>query len=53
VTRDQRTKVAERLDVGGPDAIVGELSMMDGRPRSACVVAIADCSLSFVSQAKF
>src|SRR5712692_5631640 len=34
-------------------AIVGELSMIDGRPRSASVVAIADCSLSFVSRAKF
>jgi CRP/FNR family cyclic AMP-dependent transcriptional regulator len=37
----------------GPDAIVGELSMIDGRPRSASVVAIADCSLSFVSRARF
>ena len=37
----------------GPSAIVGELSMIDGRPRSASVVAIADCSLSFVSRAKF
>src|SRR5258705_9485034 len=37
----------------GPDAIVGELSMIDGGPRSASVVAIADCSLSFVSRAKF
>lgn len=37
----------------GPDAIVGELSMIDGRPRSASVVAISDCSLSFVSRAKF
>jgi CRP/FNR family cyclic AMP-dependent transcriptional regulator len=37
----------------GPGAIVGELSLIDGRPRSASVVAIADCSLSFVSRAKF
>src|SRR6478736_683739 len=37
----------------GPDAIVGELSMIDGGPRSAAVVAIADCSLSFLSRAKF
>ena len=37
----------------GPNAIVGELSMIDGRPRSASVVAIADCSLSFVSLDKF
>jgi CRP/FNR family cyclic AMP-dependent transcriptional regulator len=37
----------------GPNAIVGELSIIDGEPRSASVVAIADCSLSFVSQARF
>jgi CRP-like cAMP-binding protein len=37
----------------GPNAIVGELSMIDGRPRSASVVAIVDCSLSFVSRARF
>jgi CRP/FNR family transcriptional regulator, cyclic AMP receptor protein len=37
----------------GPDAIVGELSMIDGGPRSASVVAIADCTLSFLSRAKF
>jgi CRP-like cAMP-binding protein len=37
----------------GPDAIVGELSMIDGGPRSASVIAIADCSLSFLSRAKF
>lgn len=37
----------------GPGAIVGELSMIDGGPRSTSVVAVADCSLSFVSRAKF
>jgi CRP/FNR family transcriptional regulator, cyclic AMP receptor protein len=37
----------------GPDAIVGELSMIDGGPRSASVVAISECSLSFLSRAKF
>ena len=37
----------------GPDAIVGELSMIDRGPRSASVIAIADCSLSFLSRAKF
>src|SRR5258705_5656973 len=37
----------------GPDAIVGELSMIDGRPRSASVIAIADCSLCFVSRTRF
>jgi CRP/FNR family cyclic AMP-dependent transcriptional regulator len=37
----------------GPDAIVGELSMIDGRPRSASVIAIADCSVSFISRTRF
>jgi CRP/FNR family transcriptional regulator len=37
----------------GPPAVVGELSMIDGGPRSASVVAISDCSLLFVSQDKF
>src|SRR5262245_9642099 len=27
----------------GPGAIVGELSMIDGGPRSASVIAVADC----------
>ena len=39
--------------VAGPNAIVSELSMIDGRPPSPSVVAIADCSLSFVSRDKF
>jgi CRP/FNR family cyclic AMP-dependent transcriptional regulator len=37
----------------GPNVIVGEISMIDGGPRSASVIAIADCSLSFLSRAKF
>ncbi|HKT85077.1 MAG TPA: Crp/Fnr family transcriptional regulator [Novosphingobium sp.] len=37
----------------GPGAIVGELSMIDGEPRAASVVAVADTALSFVSRAKF
>ena len=37
----------------GPHAVVGELSMIDGGPRSASVVAISDCSLLFVSRDKF
>jgi CRP/FNR family transcriptional regulator, cyclic AMP receptor protein len=34
----------------GPGAIVGELSMIDGLPRSASVVAMRDCVLRFVSR---
>src|ERR1700678_3106580 len=37
----------------GPGAIVGELSMIDGRPRSASVVAVRAAKLSFLSRAAF
>ena len=37
----------------GPGAIVGELSMIDGLPRSATVVAVRDAQLSFLSRAAF
>jgi len=37
----------------GPDAVVGELSMIDGGSRSASVIAIAECSLSFLGRANF
>ena len=37
----------------GPGAIVGELSMFDGLPRSASVVAMRDCVLLFVSREAF
>ena len=37
----------------GPGTIVGELSMIDGLPRSASVVAVRDSLLSFVRRAAF
>ncbi len=37
----------------GPGAIVGELSMIDGLPRSASVVAMRDTSLSFLTRSAF
>ncbi len=37
----------------GPGAIVGELSIIDGLPRSASVVAVRDSALSFLSRAAF
>jgi CRP/FNR family cyclic AMP-dependent transcriptional regulator len=37
----------------GPGAIVGELSMIDGLPRSASIVAMRDCVLRFVSRQAF
>jgi CRP-like cAMP-binding protein len=41
------------LAIVGANSVVGELSMIDGRPRSASVAAIRDCSLSFISRAAF
>jgi CRP-like cAMP-binding protein len=41
------------LDVLGPGAIVGELSMIDGAPRSTAVYALRDTELSFISRATF
>jgi CRP-like cAMP-binding protein len=37
----------------GAGAIVGELSVIDGRPRSASVVAVRDTALNFLSRAAF
>jgi CRP-like cAMP-binding protein len=37
----------------GPSAVVGELSMIDGLPRSASVVAVRPAVLSFLSSAAF
>jgi CRP-like cAMP-binding protein len=45
---------AERiLAVLGPGSIVGDLAMIDGRPRSASVTALRECKLRFVSRSAF
>jgi len=41
------------LAILGPGALVGELSLIDGAPRSASVTAIRDSTLSFVTRAAF
>jgi len=41
------------LAVLGAGAVVGEVAMIDGRPRSATVQAVRDCVLTFVSRAAF
>ena len=41
------------LAILGPGAFAGELSMMDGAPRSASVVAIRESKLYFFSRAAF
>jgi CRP/FNR family transcriptional regulator, cyclic AMP receptor protein len=45
---------AERiLAILGPGSIVGDLAIIDGKPRSASVGALRDCTLQFVSQKAF
>jgi len=41
------------LAILGPGALVGELSIIDGAPRSACVTAIRPSKLEFISCAVF
>jgi CRP-like cAMP-binding protein len=41
------------LAILGPGEIAGELSIIDRRPRSASVIAVKDCELSFISQKDF
>jgi CRP-like cAMP-binding protein len=41
------------LAILGPGAIVGELAVLDGLPRSASVVALRDSDLLFASKLKF
>lgn len=45
---------AERiLAILGPGAVVGDLAIIDGLPRSATITALRDCKLSFLSRAAF
>jgi CRP-like cAMP-binding protein len=45
---------AERiLAILGPGSIVGDLSIVDGKPRSATVTALRECKLRFVSRGAF
>jgi CRP-like cAMP-binding protein len=53
VTLISRTGSERILAFFGPGAIVGELSMIDGQPRSASVVAVRDATLSFLSRVAF
>ena len=46
-------KLRRILEFFGPGAIVGELSTIDGLPRSATVVAVRDATLSWLSRAEF
>jgi CRP/FNR family transcriptional regulator, cyclic AMP receptor protein len=41
------------LAILGPGSVVGELSMIDGGPRSASVTALRDSKLSFIGRTAF
>jgi CRP/FNR family transcriptional regulator, cyclic AMP receptor protein len=53
VSMVSRSGTERILAILGPGAIVGELAIIDGRPRSASVVALKDAELTFVSKATF
>jgi CRP/FNR family transcriptional regulator, cyclic AMP receptor protein len=53
VTLDLASGRERILAVLGPGALVGELSIIDGAPRSACVAAIRKTTLKFISRAAF
>ncbi len=53
VTLDPASGRERILAILGQGAIVGELSVIDGTPRSATVSAIRDAKLGFVSRAAF
>jgi len=53
VTMVSRAGTERILAFLGPTAIVGELSILDGLPRSASVVAVRPALLSFLSLAAF
>ena len=53
VTMMSRGGVERILAFLGPGAIVGELAIIDGRPRSASVVAVREAALKFLSRATF
>jgi CRP/FNR family transcriptional regulator, cyclic AMP receptor protein len=53
VTMVSRSGTERILAFLGPSAIVGELSIIDGLPRSASVVAVRNSSLSFLSRSAF
>lgn len=53
VTMVSRAGTERILTFLGPGAIVGEMSIIDGLPRSASVVAVRPAVLSFLSRASF
>src|SRR5260221_11610908 len=53
VSMDSPSGAERILAILGPGSIVGDMAMIDGRPRSASVSALRDCKLSFISRSAF
>ena len=53
VSMVSRSGTERILAILGPGSIVGELAIIDGKPRSASVVALKDAQLTFVSKGTF
>ncbi len=45
--------IERTLSIVGANSVIGELSMLDGRPRSAAVTALTDCRLKYISRVEF
>jgi len=43
----------ELIEVTGPGEILGEMALIDSKPRSATAVAISDCRLAAVDEKQF
>jgi CRP/FNR family transcriptional regulator len=52
---DMYSRRGEKLTLAiiGPGSIVGELAIIDGHSRSASIIAVKDCELSFIGRAYF
>ena len=54
VEGDLEVRVGDRvIDRVGPGGIVGEMALIDLRPRSATVVAVSECRLVPIDQRRF
>lgn len=43
----------EQIDAAGPGSIIGEMALIDDRPRSATAIALTDCRLVPIDEQRF
>jgi CRP/FNR family cyclic AMP-dependent transcriptional regulator len=53
IVKDYKSDNAKTLAKVGPGAIFGEMSLLDGEPHAASVIALEDTELSTMSQEEF